>query len=263
MPSQFRVFGISVSEKGVVMNIRVSTKEEAAYVIQTLRNCASVVMGTPSNITITQDSQVTGYNIDALLDKDGHLTRENLATKYKDYTQAQLDGLIPMLESGVLSPSDVYSNFIPKTYLEYSVDESVLAMVELMKPMYKDNALVQRADTMIDAMVKYLNNNQIEDLSVLDSFAYVNNNVFPLSDFDITQEAYDGYIEKMGNYGYTWDTIFIKHVRTEYTEEGSGIKLPQQIVNSDILSFSVALEYTGEFETESDVVIEESASENS
>ena len=263
MPSQFRVFGISVSEKGVVMNIRVNTKEEAAYVIQTLRNCASVVMGTPSNITITQDSQVTGYNIDALLDKDGHLTRENLATKYKDYTQAQLDGLIPMLESGVLSPSDVYSNFIPQTYLEYSVDESVLAMVELMKPMYKDNALVQRADTMIDAMVKYLNNNQIEDLSVLDSFAYVNNNVFPLSDFDITQEAYDGYIEKMGNYGYTWDTIFIKHVRTEYTEEGSGIKLPQQIVNSDILSFSVALEYTGEFETESDIVIEESASENS
>ena len=248
MPAKFKVFGISVSDKGVVMNIRVSTREEAAYVIQTLRNCASVVMGTPSAITITQDSKVTGYNIDALLDADGHLSRENLATKYEDYTQEKLDALIPLLESGVLSPADVYSNYVPHTYLEYSVDESVLAMIELMKPMYADNPLVQRADTLMDAMVKYLNTNQTEDLSVLNSYTYVNNNVFQLSDFDITEEDYNGYLEKMESFGYTWETIFIKSVRTEYTEEGSGIKLPQQIVNSEILSFTVALQYTGEFE---------------
>lgn len=253
MPSQFRVFGISVSDKGVVMNIRVSTREEAAYVIQTLRNCASVTMGTPSAISITQDSQVTGYNIDALLDSEGHLSRENLASKYEDYTQAQLDALIPMLQSGVLSPADVYSNYIPHTYLEYTVDETVLSMIELMKPMYADNPLVQRADELMDAMVKYLNTNQTEDLSVLDSFAYVNNNVFPLSDFDITEEDYNGYLDKMESFGYTWDNIFIKHVRTEYSEEGSGIKLPQQIVNTEILSFSVALQYTGEFEELPDV----------
>jgi len=259
MPSEFRVFGISVSDKGVVMNIRVSTREEAAYVIQTLRNCASVVMGTPSNIVITQDSQVTGYNIDALLDSEGHLSRENLASKYEDYSQTELDALIPLLQSGVLSPSDVYSNYIPQTYLEYTVDESVLAMIEVMKPFYEDNPLVQRADALMDAMVKYLNNTQTEDLSVLDSFSYVNGNIFPLSDFDITEEDYNGYVEEMEAYGYTWDTIFIKHVRTEYTEEGSGIKLPQQIVNTEILSFSIALQYTGEFEEAPEESVETSS----
>lgn len=248
MPTEFRVFGISVSEKGVVMNIRVSTREEAAYVLQTLRNCASVVMGTPSTITITQDSQVNGYNIDALLDSEGHLSRENLASKYKDYTQEELDALIPLLQSGILSPSEVYSNYTAVTLLEYSIDESVLAMIELMKPMYADNPLVQRADTMMDAMVSYLNTNQTEDLSVLDSFTFVNNNIFPLSDFGVTEADYNNYIKRMGEFGYTWENIFVKDVRTEYTEEGSGIKLPQQIVNSEILSFSVALEYTGEFE---------------
>ncbi len=248
MPKEFRVVGISVSEQGVTMNIRVSTREEAAYVIQTLRNCASVVMGTPSSITITQDSQVVGYNISALLDEEGHLTRENLASKYKDYTQDQLDSLIPLLQSGVLSPSDVYSNYTAVTYLEYSIDESVLAMVELMKPMYPDNPLAQQADTMMDAMVNYLNNNQVEDLSVLDSFTYVNNQIFPLSDFGITEENYNSYVDRMKSFGYTWETIFIKKIRTEYTEEGSGIKLPQEIIDTEILSFSVSLEYTGNFE---------------
>jgi len=216
-------------------------------------------MGTPSNIVITQDSPVTGYNIDALLAYAGHLSCAHLASYYEDYSQTELDALIPLLQSGVLSPSDVYSNYIPQTYLEYTVDESVLAMIEVMKPFYEDNPLVQRADALMNAMVKYLNNTQTEDLSVLDSFSYVNGNIFPLSDFDITEEDYNGYVEEMEAYGYTWDTIFIKHVRTEYTEEGSGIKLPQQIVNTEILSFSIALQYTGEFEEAPEESVETSS----
>ncbi len=248
MPKEFRVMGISVTDKGVTMNIRVSTKEQAAYVIQTLRNCASVNMGTPSTITITQDSQVTGYNIDALLTEDGHLTRENLATKYSDYTQEELDNLIPLLQSGMLSPAEVYSIFEEKTTLEYTVDEEVLSMIELYKQ-FSDNPLAQRADTMIDAMLKYLNTTQMEDLSVLDSYDYVNNNIFRLTDFGIDEAQYNGYLETMRSYGYDWETIFRKHVRTEYEEVGgSGISLPQETIDTEILSFTIALEYTGEFE---------------
>lgn len=260
MPKEFRVMGISVTDKGVTMNVRVNTKEQAAYVIQTLRNCASVTMGTPSTITITQDTQVTGYNIDALLTADGHLTRENLATKYANYTQAELDNLIPLLQSGMLSPAEVYSIFTEKTYIEYTVDEEVLSMIELYKQ-FTDNPLAQRADTMIDAMLKYLNTAQLEDLSVLDSFEYVNNNIFRLTDFGITDAQYNGYLETMRSYGYDWETIFRKNVRTEYEEiGGSGIELPKETVDTEILSFTIALEYTGKFEPlpeeESDDTIE-------
>ena len=248
MPKQFRVMSLSVTESGVTMNIRVSTREEAAYVIQTLRNCASVTMGTPSTITITQDSQVTGYNIDALLTEDGHLTRENLATKYADYTQEELDRLIPQLQSGMLSPAEVYSIFEEKTYLEYTVDEEVMSMIQLYKQ-FTDNPLAQRADVMIDTMVKYLNTTQMEDLSVLDSYDYVNNNIFRLTDFGITPEQYDSYLESMRSYGYEWETIFRKTVHTEYVEiGGSGISLPQETIDTEILSFTIALEYTGKFE---------------
>ncbi len=247
MPRDFRVVSLSVTETGVTMNIRVNTKEQAAYVIQTLRNCASVTMGTPSTITISKDSQVTGYNIDALLTEDGHLTRENLSTKYSEYPQEELDALIPLLQSGMVSPAEVYSIFTEVTYLEYSVDEGVLSMIELYKQ-FTDNPLAKHADTMMDAMIKYLNNTQLEDLSVLDSFDYVNNNIFQLSDLGVTAEQYNGYLETMRSYGYDWETIFRKHVRVYYEESASGITLPQEIIDTEILSFTISLEYTGEFE---------------
>jgi|GEM_PF-1689039 len=248
MPSAFRVVGITVSENGVVMNVRVSSKDEAAYVIQTLRNCASVTMGTPSNIIITEDSQIIGYNISALLDEEGHLKRENISSKYANYTQEELDALIPALKNGAISPADVYSNYTAITTVSYKIDETVMSMIELYKAMRPDHPVVKHADTMLRALEKFLNEKQPDDLSVFNSFDYVNNSIFPLSDFGITKEQYDGYVEEMRSMGYDWEKIFIKSIRTEYEESGSGISLPQESMTSEILSFTISLTYTGKFE---------------
>ncbi len=248
MPTAFRVVGITVSENGVVMNVRVSTKDEAAYVIQTLRNCASVTMGTPSNITITEDSQIIGYNISALLDSNGHLKRQDLSSKYANYTQEELDALIPSLKSGALSPAEVYSNYTEITTVSYKIDDTVLAYVELAKAMKPDHPVVKHADTLLESLEEFLNTRQPQDLSVFDSFDYVNNSIFPLSDFGITPEQYNGYVEDMRSLGYDWEKIFVKSIHTEYEESESGISLPQESMTSEILSFTVSLTYTGEFE---------------
>lgn len=248
MPTSFRVFGISVSENGVVMNVRVNTKDEAAYVIQTLRNCASVTMGTPSNITITEDSQIIGYNISALLDADGHLKRDNLASKYANYSQEELDALIPSLKSGAISPAEVYSNYTAVTTITYEIDEVVMSYIELAKAMKPDHPVVKHADTMLEAIMNFLNEEQIENLSMFDNYDYVNSSVFPLAELGISKEQYDGYIGEMRAMGYDWNGIFKKNIHTEYEESGSGISLPQESMASEILSFTVSLTYTGEFE---------------
>ncbi len=248
MPSAFRVVGITVSEDGVVMNVRVSTKDEAAYVLQTLRNCASVTMGTPSNITITEDSQIVGYNISALLDEDGHLKRENIASKYANCSQEELDALIPALKNGALSPADVYSNYTAVTTVTFEIDEMVLSYIELAKAMKPDHPVVKHADTMLEAIKDFLNDEQLESLSMFDSYDYVNSSVFPLQELGVSKEQYDGYVEEMRAMGYDWDKIFIKKIHTNYEESGSGITLPQEIMKSEILSFTVSLTYTGEFE---------------
>lgn len=247
MPSAFRVVGLSVSENGVVMNIRVNTKNEAAYVIQTLRNCASVTMGTPSSITITEDSEIVGYNIDSLLDEEGHLIRENLASKYADYSQEDLDALIPALQSGAISPSEIFSNYTAVTTVSYKIDESVMSLIEVYKT-NSDNPLMAYADTMLEALMDYLNTEQPEDLSLFDNYTYVNNTIFPLSDFGIEEESYNSYVELMRSMGFDWETVFIKTVSTSYEESGSGITLPQETMTSEILSFTVSLTYTGQFE---------------
>ena len=232
MPTAFRVVGITISENGVVMNVRVSTKDEAAYVIQTLRNCASVTMGTPSNITITEDQQIIGYDIKSLLDADGHLKRQDLSSKYAKYTQEELDALIPALKSGAISPAEVYSNYTEITTVSYKIDQTVLSYIELAKAMKPDHPVIKHADTMLEAIEEYLNNKQPQDLSVFDSYDYVNNNVFPLADLGISENQYNGYVEEMRAMGYDWEKIFIKTIHTEYEESGSGIKLPQESMAS-------------------------------
>ncbi len=247
MPSSFRAVGLTVSETGVVLNICVDTENEAAYVIQTFRNCASVKVNSISNISITQNSQVVGYNIDALLDQNGHLIRDNLASAYAGYSQEELDALIPALQNGTLSPAEVYATYTAVTTISYSIDQTVMSLLEVYKQL-SDNPLVAYADTMMEALMDYLNREQIEDLSILENFTFVNSTIFPLSDYGITEEQYAGYVEQMRSMGYDWDTIFVRKTHTTYEENGSGIMLPEETISSDILSFTISLTYTGQFE---------------